>query len=994
MLMDQKDAGIEIGFKTLVVDDIKNKAYAFFDKTGESWVVDLSGEYINVKAMQPAIDFIDKLTDTDSIANAFRQYKPSGTIKNWRVLVKKEANQFPLITSVAHIEDAGVRAVEKLPGFSGLNATLVINENDGTLFLQSNELQFNMPQWFRNKFNLSQLKGDIGFKFSEQDVEIQSSSIDLKNDHLKGNAKLYLYKAANQEAFFDIKAQLKQGDAAFAKLYYPVSKMTPQLLKWLDTSIKKGKITNGNLHIRGPVKGFPYADGQGVFKASFDVENGRLSFLPEWPDTKSVSAHVRFNRVSMNIEGKKATALGSRIKSAKVSIANLKRPIIKLHAEVAGDLPSFMRYVENSPLAETLEPVIADSTGHGAATLALDLKIPLIKSKQSPLTINGEVLFNKNRWHSKKFGFDLHSITGPLAFTQNSLFSKGISAKYFGKPVLIKAKINPKQKNLFTQLTVQGEVAARQVLQNYNLPIDHWFEGYSPWELTLDVRRPSIANKPMQVKLSARSTLKGTSVLLPPPYRKRADKVQTMHVEGDFSETNAGMLWRFTYADDLLARIKTSPDTGEMEALQVLFNQTDEKELKPGIQVAGSMKTLAFDAWITALSQVIEKIPESEAPKKLMPLRASLSVDRLLVGKVNAGPAKINGSSSSDYMGIGMTSKWLAGSLQYPRQYWDKSKPLKSELVLLDKQFIDALATADGEGSRMDPRTLPALDISVRTFVWDEYRIADMKVRSVPVADGLKTKTLGFVHNHLQMTGEAYWQISRKQSDKKGGDFSHHTKVDFQLKSNDVGRGMNHIGIKDAFADGEGLIKVNLAWNDAAYAPAFDEITGGIDLSLDKGRILAVEPGAAKILGLFAMQSVPRRLLLDFQDLTREGLLYDEIRGKFDIANGIANTQFMRMNGPIGVVSSKGSTDFIDNTYDQKVTVIPRLSSTLPIIGLISGGATAGVGVLVADQVLKGLGVNFDEIGKREYLLTGSWDVPTITRVHTPMKRLPEPDNR
>ena len=54
------------------------------------------------------------------------------------------------------------------------------------------------------------------------------------------------------------------------------------------------------------------------------------------------------------------------------------------------------------------------------------------------------------------------------------------------------------------------------------------------------------------------------------------------------------------------------------------------------------------------------------------------------------------------------------------------------------------------------------------------------------------------------------------------------------------------------------------------------------------------------------------------------------------IGNGIAETQYMQMQGPIGVVFSKGSTDFVGNTYDQTITVLPRLSATLPIIGLLS----------------------------------------------------------
>ena len=59
------------------------------------------------------------------------------------------------------------------------------------------------------------------------------------------------------------------------------------------------------------------------------------------------------------------------------------------------------------------------------------------------------------------------------------------------------------------------------------------------------------------------------------------------------------------------------------------------------------------------------------------------------------------------------------------------------------------------------------------------------------------------------------------------------------------------------------------------------------------------------------------------------------------------------------------------------------MSAALPVIGAISGGASAGIGALVAAGILKALGVDFDRIGLRSYRLTGPWISPEFVPVKT-----------
>ena len=144
---------------------------------------------------------------------------------------------------------------------------------------------------------------------------------------------------------------------------------------------------------------------------------------------------------------------------------------------------------------------------------------------------------------------------------------------------------------------------------------------------------------------------------------------------------------------------------------------------------------------------------------------------------------------------------------------------------------------------------------------------------------------------------------------------------------------------------------------------------------------MTIEPGAGRLVSLLAFQELPRRLALDFKDAVSEGMEFESITGTIAIADGQAHTDVVRLTGPIGVVDVTGSADFVNETFDQHIIILPNLTSSLPLFGLLSGGVTTGLSVLLTDNLLKGLGINFDEIGKREYHLSGDWDEPDFTEV-------------
>jgi uncharacterized protein YhdP len=132
------------------------------------------------------------------------------------------------------------------------------------------------------------------------------------------------------------------------------------------------------------------------------------------------------------------------------------------------------------------------------------------------------------------------------------------------------------------------------------------------------------------------------------------------------------------------------------------------------------------------------------------------------------------------------------------------------------------------------------------------------------------------------------------------------------------------------------------------------------------------------LLGLLSIQSLPKRLSLDFRDVFDSGFSFDEARGTFTMENGLARTDDVVLDSSAAQISISGSTDLVDQQYDQLLTVRPGLGNTLPVIGAIAGGPVGAAAGLALQGLLH------EELGDAsqvQYTITGSWEEPAFEPV-------------
>ncbi len=168
---------------------------------------------------------------------------------------------------------------------------------------------------------------------------------------------------------------------------------------------------------------------------------------------------------------------------------------------------------------------------------------------------------------------------------------------------------------------------------------------------------------------------------------------------------------------------------------------------------------------------------------------------------------------------------------------------------------------------------------------------------------------------------------------------------------------------------------LNAEWAGALPDFTLQRLTGTLNLQVGPGQLLDINPGLGRIMGLFNVQNLSRRLSLDFSDLLQPGASFDRITGDLTFGNGQARTDNLTIEAPSARVEFRGRAGLTARDYDQHITVTPSLGGTLPIAGALAGGPLAGAAVFVAERLLqKGI----EQATRYRYRLHGSWDDPVL----------------
>jgi uncharacterized protein YhdP len=298
------------------------------------------------------------------------------------------------------------------------------------------------------------------------------------------------------------------------------------------------------------------------------------------------------------------------------------------------------------------------------------------------------------------------------------------------------------------------------------------------------------------------------------------------------------------------------------------------------------------------------------------------------------------------------------------------SFPGEVPLVLdLDRLRFGERAPGTDERAEPDPRKLPAIRADLRDFVFDRRSFGHVQAEFSRGIAGLTLNRFTMQHPAFTAEGRGSWLVR--------GDAAE-CQLEFEAKTQDVKGLMAAMQLGTPVEGEHGRIGAQLSWSGPPEVSAIGRLSGRLEISAKDGNLTAVEPGAGRVFGLMSLAHLPRRLALDFNDLTGEGLSFDTLSGTFRLANGDAYTDNLTLRGSAAEIGLAGHTNLRDRTYDQTAVVTGQLGASLGVAGALAGGPVVGAALLLFSQVFK---EPLKGVTRGYYRITGSWEDPQVRRI-------------
>jgi uncharacterized protein YhdP len=262
---------------------------------------------------------------------------------------------------------------------------------------------------------------------------------------------------------------------------------------------------------------------------------------------------------------------------------------------------------------------------------------------------------------------------------------------------------------------------------------------------------------------------------------------------------------------------------------------------------------------------------------------------------------------------------------------------------------------------------IPALDITV-----DQLSFKDRALGTVRVAaenrDGFWNTRIEMKNEDGTLDANGRWRPNPTQAS---------TNVEFKLGARSIEKLLARIGYPDSVRRGSASLSGNLWWNGSPFTIDYPTLSGNLSLDAANGQFVKLEPGVGRLLGILSLQSLPRRITLDFRDVFSEGFAFDSIGGQFAVSRGVMETRELQIRGPSAKVLMSGSVNLAAETQNLKVRVQPAVGESIAV-GTMIANPIAGAVVWAAQKIFKD---PLDQAFAFEYAVTGSWADPKVDKL-------------
>lgn len=844
------------------------------------------------------------------------------------------------------IERGAVKAMGNLPGLTGLSAAIDANEGNGSIAIQA-LAQLNLPKVFNAPLDFDRCTVSSKWKRNGTTTEVNVSEAAFANGHLAGTAAGVYQAISGQPGAINLNARLTRFDGSHITHYLP-RVLGPQTQAWLERAIIQAKSTDARLRLVGNLKDFPFADGKsGEFAVNAKLTDGVLDYAPSWPRIENIRADLNFRGRGMEVRASEGSIFTTRLKDVVATIANLGAPdpLLEVRGEANGPFADGLRFINQSPVKERIGNFTDGMAGAGTGKLALKLAIPVNDSRSAK--VEGDYQFLNGSFDFGGSSPSMTEVNGHLQFSEKGVRAQNVAARMLGGPMVLSVATRAEGE---VAIDAGGTASADGLRAWAGQALLKQVSGTAQWQGQLNLRKA-------ETELKLTSPLNGIASNLPPPLAKTAGQDLPLTVERRLGPGKPESL-RATLGNVVFAELERSSGADGLRLKRgvVSFNKPAPLPTQDGLWIAGELRTLDIDRWREVLREQAGAGDVSVAGVDIglgsINLFDRPFADLHVTGRADGGNWR--GSLSGREVDGEFEWRPAGKGLIYGR--------LKR--LTIPEGVTGPAASGDKEIAGTD---LPALDIVADELKIKSRKLGRLELKADPQGRNWRINRLKLVQADATLEADGLWSRAAKSQ----------TELKLQLTAPDAGQLLGELGFLGSVKRGQADLSGNLSWPGAPFDMVPANLSGHLKLVAKSGQFLKAEPGAGRLFGLMSLQSLPRRISLDFRDIFSEGFAFDEIRGDVTIRLGLMTTRDFTIKGPSAQVEMSGDVNLATETQQLTVKVIPTVGEGVSIASGFLGGPVVGVTALVLQKMLK------DPINRAvayEYKVTGTWDNPNVVK--------------
>lgn len=883
------------------------------------------------------------------VESSYRQalkLAPTGVVSRLSFFSANDLQRYALTADISDWHNA---PWQDIPGLAGVNAHIEANQHSGVMRLNGIDSVFDAPQLFRNDLALQRLEADIHWWRENDDWQVASDHLIAENTDIKTDSQLQLRLPASGESpILAMRTRLGSiDDMSKAPLYLPAKIMGTDVVDWLDHAFVSGKIPQGEMLLYGRLDQFPYESGNGHFEVLFEVEQARLRHHPQWPHLQEMNAQVLFIGNGLEVAIESGSSEKVAIKQAFVAIPSFTySDHLLVNGQGEARIDDALQFLQKTPLKERVDGLSALLSTEGSVPVDLDLQISLTEKRDSKARVSARL--NNARLTVKPINLAVERINGELQFSENGMTCDRLDALSLGSP--IRGQIINSEKA--TLLQVEGRVSVDKLQQQFSFLQGDNANGAFDYKLQLNMpfdKQPS--------RLNIETDLQGMQLDSNNQLAKAAEDKVPLQLDFQFA-VGKELPMHVRYGERLQASLAIDKQQQRILGGHVVLGAGDS-EWRDNSALHIDIRQPTFK-----LSQAFEAFSASNA-KTAWPEIKSLSIDtqQLIWQGQDFGALRLAMQKREHAWQGSIDSGMAKGSVVVPDNLGSNER-IRLRMDMLNLSELSNLNFAPAE-SHVD--ALPLIDIDSQHLLWRSLDLGQLHLQTERLPNGVHFKTIKLNSANKTIDLSADW-IKRGNGSV--------TQLNGRLRSDAFGQLLSDLGFSDDIEETHADLSFNGGWNGGPHQFSLARLNGQLKLKLTDGRITSIEPGFGRLLGLIAMEQWAKRVSLDFSDVYRQGLAFDEITGRVKIVDGFASTDDLLVDAVAAQMSISGSANLVDKTLNQRVAVVPKSAGAIPIAGTIVGGVTRVITEILTDDYKEGYFFG------SEYQISGQWGDLQVIPVH------------